>query len=238
MGDLIGGIIGGIGSLIGGASASSAEKDASKQALTGYNYLQSNPLVGAVQSNAQGNIANENSALGAQAGTVGDISSLLTSNGTNNPAFQNYLNSTGYNFQLQQGSDAITGNAASKGVLNSGSTAKALTTYGQNLASTDFNNYLGQLGSAATLQGQNAAGYTNTVNQGVGAAEAVGQAGTTGGANAAQETAAAGQSTGTSIANAFNTVGGGLQAGLNNGSIGNFFTTPKAPPVDANGVFL
>lgn len=64
-----------------------------------------------------------------------------------NGAFQNYLNSTGYNFRLDQGSKAITGNAAAGGLLNSGSTAKALTGYGQNLGSQEFGNYLGQLGN-------------------------------------------------------------------------------------------
>src|SRR5690606_17284362 len=62
---------------------------------------------------------------------------------------------------------AITGNAAAKGLLNSGSTAKALTTFGQNLGKQSFNDYLGQLTglgnyglqSANTIAG---AGQTST----------------------------------------------------------------------------
>lgn len=66
-------------------------------------------------------------------------------------AFNNYLNSTGYKAQMQAGDQAITGSAAAKGILNSGSAAKALTTFGQNLAQTGYNNYLSQLGNASQL---------------------------------------------------------------------------------------
>jgi len=197
MGDIIGGVIGGIGSLIGGNSAAKSEKQAAQQSLTGYNYLNSNPLIGQLQANASG-------ALQGEQGTTGAINSLLTSNGTDNPAFKNYLNSTGYNFQLQQGSDAITGNAAAKGLLNSGATARALTSYGQNLGATMFNNYLSQLGGLNSM-------YAGQVAQGQSAAQAVGAAGSSGGIAAGQQTAAAGQSTGSSIAQFGNVFGGGVQ---------------------------
>ncbi len=106
-------------------------------------------------------------------------------------AFGNYLNSTGYKFQLGQGTRAITGSAAARGVLNSGGTAKALTQYGQGLGGQYFNNYLTQLGSLNTQQG-------NTAITGVNAAKAVGDAGTAGGTVAGGQkqsgiTSAAGQ---------------------------------------------
>lgn len=212
MGDIIGGVIGGIGSIIGGNKAADAEKDAAKQALTGYNYLSTNSAnqaaQGAVQpaQAAQGTVQNSEAQLLGQA-PVTDA----TQNG-----FNNYLNSTGYQFQQQQGTAALTGSAAARGLLNSGATAKALTSYGQGLAGSSFNNYLGQLG---TLSGQ----YGSTINTGVGAANAVGAAGNTGGGNAATQTAAAGQSTGTSIAQAANTLGGGTQNAVNSGQLTNFF---------------
>lgn len=65
---------------------------------------------------------------------------------TGNNAFNKYLDSTGYKFQLGQGQQAITTSNAARGLLNSGATLKALTKYGQNLASTTFNQYLNQLG--------------------------------------------------------------------------------------------
>lgn len=224
MGDLIGGIVGGIGSIVGGAEAASAEKAAAKSALTGFNYLNSNPLINQLQGNASSNIPLENSALAGQASTVGNVNQLLNSDQANSPAYQNYLKSTGYNFQMQQGSDAITGNAAAKGLLNSGATGKALTTYGQNLASTTFNNYLGQQTNLANLQGANAAGYSGAVTQGLQAAADTGSAGSIGGGAAATQIAAAGQSTGSALANAANTIGGALGSGISGGGIGNFLT--------------
>jgi len=94
---------------------------------------------------------------GSTAGTTGGvsdaISSLLGLGGSRaqSDAFNNYRDSTGYNFQLDQGSKAITGNNAAKGILNSGSTAKALTSYGQNLASQSMNDYLSQLFNLGNL---------------------------------------------------------------------------------------
>lgn len=76
----------------------------------------------------------------------------------------NYLNSSGYNFQLGQGTQAINNSAAAKGLLNSGATMKALSDYGQNTASTYFNNYLNQLG-ALTTAGNSAAGTISGAGQ-------------------------------------------------------------------------
>lgn len=157
MGDIIGGLIGGVGSLFGGNSAA-------KQALTGYNYL----TKGAGSAATSGYVNNGSAANEAAAELLGTKPITSATSG----AYNNYLNSTGYKAQLQAGSNAITGNAAARGLLNSGGTAKALDTFGQNLAATTFNNYLGQLNTQA------AAGQTSLGQ--------VAQAGTSGGANAAQ----------------------------------------------------
>jgi len=50
----------------------------------------------------------------------------------------------GYQFQLEQGTNAIDQNAAANGSLLSGNTGKALTDYGQGLASTDYGNLYNQ----------------------------------------------------------------------------------------------
>jgi hypothetical protein len=60
-------------------------------------------------------------------------------------AFKNYRDSSGYDFMMNEGQRAITGSAAAKGLLSSGATAKGLTAYGQNLASTKFGEYLDKL---------------------------------------------------------------------------------------------
>lgn len=156
MGDIISGLIGGVGSLIAGSKAS-------KQAMTGYNYLTGKNGVGGYVSGGSSANTAEQQLLGLAPVTAS------TQNG-----FNNYLNSTGYNFQMKQGQDALTGSAAARGILNSGATAKALTAYGQNLGATTFNNYLGQV--------------SNVANQGLTASGQIGQAGTQGGATAAQAT--------------------------------------------------
>lgn len=194
MGSIVGGVVGAIGSIVGSQKAAKLQKAGATQALTGYNYLKDNALIGDLQANARSAATGQNDA-------IGSIQDLLTSPDQNNPAFQNYLNSTGYQFQLGQGTGAITGSAAAKGILNSGATAKALQKYGQGLAATTFNNYLGQLSGVAGLR-------ANQVNQGLNAAEAVGNAGTQGGATAGRLMAEAGESKGTGITNAFNTIGG------------------------------
>lgn len=59
-----------------------------------------------------------------------------------------YVKSPGYEFQLNQGMDAINNSAAARGGVNSGNTLKSLTQYGQGLAAQDYQqayqNYVGQ----------------------------------------------------------------------------------------------
>jgi hypothetical protein len=79
-------------------------------------------------------------------------------------AFAKYLDSSGYKFQLDQGSQAITGNKAAAGLLNSGSTLKALNKYGQDLGSSFFDRFLSLLGNQQ-VAGQNAAGALTGAGQ-------------------------------------------------------------------------
>lgn len=144
MGGIIGGVIGAAGSLLGASSAKTND-------LTGYNYLSGQrPQLGA-------------GAMGyAQRGDAANLASSQLLGVTpitdqTKSGFANYLNSTGYNFQRDQGTAAITGSAAARGILNSGATAKALTKYGNDLASTSFNNYLTQL-NAQSAEGLTATG--------------------------------------------------------------------------------
>lgn len=60
-------------------------------------------------------------------------------------AFQKWLNSSDYAFTTKQGLDAITHNMASKGLMNSGSTAKAVVQFGQDNAQKYRDNYMTQL---------------------------------------------------------------------------------------------
>lgn len=53
---------------------------------------------------------------------------------------QNLQNTPGYQFQLQQGEQAITDQASAVGGVGGGNTLKALTTFGQGLAGTEYQN--------------------------------------------------------------------------------------------------
>lgn len=185
MGEIVGAIAGLAGGLIQNAGAGKA----AKQALTGFNYLTNSPQV-------QGYVNQGSQAIAGQGNTEGSIAGLLgqgPNSAANQAAFNNYLGSTGYQFQLGQGTQAINSNAASRGLLQSGANAKALEGYGQNLASTTFNNYLSQLGGLGALQGQTAGIGANVIG-------GIGQAGTAGGAGAANATLNGANALGNSIA--------------------------------------
>ena len=186
MGLLLNAVIGGLGSIAAASiQARSADRAAAEQraaaqqaggiytdasgkaagaAMTGYNYLTSG-------QGAQANKSYINNGMTANNSIAQLLGQAPVGAGASN-GFQNYLNSTGYQFQLGQGMEAVTGNAASRGLLNSGGTAKALQQYGQNLSATTFGNYLQQLGG---LSGAGQAGLNMTSG-----------AGSYGGANAGQ----------------------------------------------------
>jgi hypothetical protein len=91
-------------------------------------------------------------------GATNALAALLGLGGDEEEAdegFNRYLDSTGYDFTMDQGGRAITGSAAARGMLGSGSTAKALTKYGQDIGQQYYQNYLGQLSGLAG-QGLNA----------------------------------------------------------------------------------
>ncbi len=98
------------------------------------------------------------------------LANLLGVNGgpAQTQGFDNWRNSTGYKFGMDQGREAITGSAAAKGLLNSGSAAKALTRYGSDYASTKYNDYLSQLLGLGNmgLQAGNTVSNAGNVSQG------------------------------------------------------------------------
>lgn len=86
-------------------------------------------------------------------------------------AFDNYLGSTGYQFRVNEGQNALNSGFAGKGLLDSGASRQASQAFGQNIASDEFGRYLGYLsnqqgvglsgGSALAGVGQN---YVNNVS--------------------------------------------------------------------------
>jgi len=106
---------------------------------------------------------------------------MLGLNGTpaQNQGFTNWQNSTGYQFGKQQGMNSITGNAATQGLLNSGGTLKALDTYGQNYANTQYGNYTNQLQGLLNSGNQagSVIGNAGNVSQSTGTNNIFGQGG-------------------------------------------------------------
>jgi len=125
-----------MGGIFGGSKQKSSQQSSSQSTSdSGNNYWP--------QAQQQfGGVAN-------QTATAGNALQALLGLGGNKQAsddqYQRFLDSTGFQSQLQQGSQAITGNNATKGLLDSGATLKALTGYGQNMAKQSFSDYLGQL---------------------------------------------------------------------------------------------
>ena len=140
---IVGAIIGGVAAIGGAAIASNATKKASQAATQA-----------ADQNNAlQREIYDQNRQVlapyvqtGNQAGTA--MQSLLGLSGdprAYDQAFNNYRNSTGYQFQFDQGNRAIQNSAAAQGGLLSGNAIKAGQRYGQQMGQSSFQQYLDRL---------------------------------------------------------------------------------------------
>lgn len=107
------------------------------------------------------------SGIGGQAqGAIGGALGLAGAPGQDEQ-FQNFLGSTGFTSQLRAGVEGIVGNQAAAGLLNSGSTLKRITRFGQELAQGGFNNFLTQLGGVAN-RGLTAAGESSRIISGTG----------------------------------------------------------------------
>lgn len=97
------------------------------------------------------------------AGGVANTEAPATTGGTATPttgqtaqqaaeaAFDTFRNSTGYQFRLGQGMDAINSGYAGAGTLQSGAALQAINEYGQNFASNEFANYMNALGAQQSV---------------------------------------------------------------------------------------
>ena len=153
------------------------------------------------------------------------INGLLGLNGgqANTDALNSYLNSTGYNFNLQSGANAINTQAAATGSLNSGATLKALTQYGQNTGTNFFQNYLSDL---SNQQGVGLSGANALAGVGTNYANAV-SANNNSAASAAGNAALAGAN-GMSNALSSGASAYGIYSGLTNSSFGGGSQTSPA----------
>lgn len=113
-------------------------------ALKGFDYATENPLLNQAQDVGSAGL-----------GLLGGFLGMGGEQGFQD-ALSNFREGIGYQDQLKQGTDAIAGNAAVRGNLNSGATLKGITNYGQNLANQSLMQFLG-LAQGAAAGGQQAA---------------------------------------------------------------------------------
>lgn len=151
-----------IGDIIGGAGQGKAQQAAIEQER--YSTDQATHLLSEANTATQNDpylISAENGGTAANTAQA----NLLGVGGdpaAQKQAFNNYLNSTGYQFQLKSGQDAIGSSMAAKGLLNSGATAKALTKYGNDLGASSFGNYFSQLGTVSAAGANSAQTKANS----------------------------------------------------------------------------
>lgn len=156
---LLGDIFGAIGSAQAGNTLYTAGKTAQTnvQNATAAGQAGVTNAVGTATGDVNTGVANANNTLGGVLGTeqqnlqpylqagqqgVTGLANYAASNPQFNfqPTQQQLEQTPGYQFQLGQGQEAITNQAASQGLNQSGNTLKALTQYGQGLAGTYYQN--------------------------------------------------------------------------------------------------
>ncbi|MGH9514197.1 MAG: hypothetical protein ACRD3P_00775 [Terriglobales bacterium] len=156
----LGGGIGALGSIVGGILGSSAAKKAADAEAQGA--TQSEHIINQGTNNAtnflngewQGTKNNFQPYLDLGATSSSNLAALL-GKGFQAPTLEQAEQTPGYQFTLQQGTNAINQNAAANGTLLSGNTGKALTDYGQGLAQNSYQQVYGNAMQSylANLQG-------------------------------------------------------------------------------------
>lgn len=124
-----------------------------------------------------------------------------------NTIMQNYQQSPGFQWGLQQGENAVNTSSAMNGLLRSGGAVKALDSYATGAADQDFNNWFGQQESMANLGSSAAA---NASNIATGAGKTAATAAITQGSNVGNTGGAlASMLTNPALASMFNPAAGG-----------------------------
>lgn len=88
---------------------------------------------------------------GSTVNAVGNAANGVAAAGGAPAGYTNYLQMAGYAPAMRQLAQGVTGQGAASGLLNSGSTAKALQTRGAELNQGFFNNYLQQIAGLSGL---------------------------------------------------------------------------------------
>lgn len=123
------GAVGSIGGALISSSAAGHASDVASQTAAANNALQKQ-IYDSNKGLIQPYVDRGNSAANELQGFLG----LGGDPAATQKALDTYLNSTGYQFNFNQGQNAITSNKAASGLLNSGSTLKSLDAFGTGLA--------------------------------------------------------------------------------------------------------
>lgn len=140
-------------------------KRAAKLALASADGFLNNPLLQQAQSVGSGALGSLAQLLGIGAGPQGSGGQGGQSGGQ----FDSFLNSPFFRSQLEAGQRAISSNAALRGRLGSGDTARAAIGYGQRLAGQSLGQFLDantQLANAGQSAATNQAGAIQAANTG------------------------------------------------------------------------
>lgn len=248
----IGGAISGAGSLIGGIlgnnaanNASQTEQSATNQAIA-YQKQQSANALGQQQQTTNQITGELSPFLNTGQNATASLNSLLSPGGSltqgygsfTAPTAQQAAQQPGYQFQLQQGLNALQNSAAARGGLLSTGTAKNLEDYAQGDAASNYNNVYNQ---ALQTYGTNYNTFANNQNnlysrlygasgQGLSAGQSLGglqQAGAQGQSNIYQNSGQQvgnnlnllGQEAAGGIVGGSNALSAGLQGGLNGAGV-------------------
>jgi hypothetical protein len=187
-------VVGAGASIYASSQAAGAQKDAAQNAsntqLGMYNQTRTDQ---APWRQAGGNALNALQGYYGLPGANGQVANPATTAANDNKLIQNL---PGYQFNLQQGNQAVQRNLAANGLLDSGAAQKALTQYGQGAAMQASGQYLNGLQSLAGL------GQSST--------QATGQAGTYAGAQIGSNQIYAGNAQASGYANQSNAINSGL----------------------------
>ena len=85
--------------------------------------------------------------------------------GLQTQALADFQTTPGYQFRMDEGVKGLDRSAASRGLLRSGAQQKAITNFGQGIASEEYGNYFGNLMSLAGMGGQVASSANSTSGQ-------------------------------------------------------------------------
>lgn len=231
-----------IGSAVVGGIASNVATNAQSHAAETAQGIQEANLASVTQQEQPFITAGTNALAALQSG-LGIGGSNATGVGSLNAPFTaaQYQQSPGYQFQLQQGEQALLDQRSAIGGVSGGNTLKALTQYGQGLANTDYqqayNNYVAQ-------QQQQYNMLSGLSNQGLSATNALAGVSTGTANNVAGLQTQIGNAQAAGVAGTSNAVTGALNNlstsyllanALGGGSLGGGFTIPSGPVTPAAG---